>query len=99
MLVTESAEAPAPEAAAVQPGVAELRERQRIDGVDAATFGRLLAGHCFPGSAALRGCCDVNVATRGSSIGLGDPAMVEGGGLGVLRPDEISPGGAQSRWA
>ena len=32
-----------------------------------------------------------------SSIGMGGPAMVEGGGLGRFRPEEIGPGEVQSR--
>jgi acetyl-CoA carboxylase carboxyltransferase component len=57
----------------------------------------LVAGRCFAGNAALLGCCDVVVATRASSIGMGGPAMVEGGGLGVFRPEEIGPSDVQSR--
>lgn len=53
------------------------------------------AGRCFAGNAALLGCCDVIIATRGSNIGMGGPAMVEGGGLGVFRPEEIGPAGVQ----
>ncbi|MDH4017773.1 MAG: carbamoyl-phosphate synthase large subunit, partial [Actinomycetota bacterium] len=48
-------------------------------------------GRCFAGNAALLGCCDVVIATEGSNIGMGGPAMVEGGGLGVFRPEEIGP--------
>ena len=48
-------------------------------------------GYCFAGNAALLGCCDVIIATEGSNIGMGGPAMVEGGGLGVFRPEEIGP--------
>ncbi len=48
-------------------------------------------GYCFAGNAALLGCCDVVIATEGSNIGMGGPAMVEGGGLGVFRADEIGP--------
>lgn len=55
----------------------------------------LAAGRCFAGNAALLGCCDVIIATRGSNIGMGGPAMVEGGGLGVFRPEEIGPSGVQ----
>nr|HET7857887.1 carboxyl transferase domain-containing protein [Caldimonas sp.] len=57
----------------------------------------VVAGRCFAGNAALVGCSDVVVATRGSSIGMGGPAMVEGGGLGVFRPEEIGPSDVQSR--
>jgi acetyl-CoA carboxylase carboxyltransferase component len=53
------------------------------------------AGRCFAGNAALLGCCDVVIATKGSNIGMGGPAMVEGGGLGVFRPEEIGPSSVQ----
>lgn len=49
------------------------------------------SGFCFAGNAALLGCCDVVIATANSNIGMGGPAMVEGGGLGVFRPEEIGP--------
>jgi acetyl-CoA carboxylase carboxyltransferase component len=49
------------------------------------------SGRCFAGNAALLGCCDVIIATKNSSIGMGGPAMIEGGGLGVYLPDEVGP--------
>jgi acetyl/propionyl-CoA carboxylase alpha subunit/acetyl-CoA carboxylase carboxyltransferase component len=49
------------------------------------------SGRCFAGNAALLGCCDVVIATRNSNIGMGGPAMIEGGGLGVFRPEEVGP--------
>lgn len=49
------------------------------------------SGRCFAGNAALLGCCDVIIATENSSIGMGGPAMIEGGGLGVYTPDEVGP--------
>src|SRR5499433_1023111 len=49
------------------------------------------SGRCFAGNAALLGCCDVVIATRGSNIGMGGPAMIEGGGLGVFRPEDVGP--------
>ena len=49
------------------------------------------SGRCFAGNAALLGCCDVVIATENSNIGMGGPAMIEGGGLGVFRPDEVGP--------
>ena len=48
-------------------------------------------GRCFAGNAAILGCCDVIIATAGSTIGMGGPAMIEGGGLGVFRPEEVGP--------
>ena len=50
------------------------------------------AGFCFAGNAVLLGCCDVIIATANSSIGIGGPAMIEGGGLGVYSPEEVGPG-------
>jgi acetyl-CoA carboxylase carboxyltransferase component len=51
----------------------------------------IAAGYCFAGNAALLGCCDVVIATEDSSIGMGGPAMIEGGGLGVHEPAEVGP--------
>ena len=48
-------------------------------------------GRCFAGNAALLGCADVIIATRSANLGMGGPAMIEGGGLGVFRPEEIGP--------
>jgi acetyl-CoA carboxylase carboxyltransferase component len=74
-----------------------------ITGLDTqafALFGRLsglvpligvASGRCFAGNAALLGCCDVIIATEGASIGMGGPAMIEGGGLGTYSPEEIGP--------
>jgi acetyl-CoA carboxylase carboxyltransferase component len=55
----------------------------------------IASGYCFAGNAALLGCCDVVIATEDSSIGMGGPAMIEGGGLGVYDPHEIGPIGVQ----
>jgi acetyl-CoA carboxylase carboxyltransferase component len=51
----------------------------------------IVSGRCFAGNAALLGCCDVVIATADANIGMGGPAMIEGGGLGVFRPEEIGP--------
>jgi acetyl-CoA carboxylase carboxyltransferase component len=51
----------------------------------------IASGYCFAGNAALLGCCDVVIATEDSSIGMGGPAMIEGGGLGVFAPGEVGP--------
>jgi len=51
----------------------------------------IASGYCFAGNAALLGCCDVVIATEDSSIGMGGPAMIEGGGLGVFEPIEVGP--------
>lgn len=51
----------------------------------------VVSGRCFAGNAALLGSCDVIIADRTSNIGMGGPAMIEGGGLGVFRPEDIGP--------
>jgi acetyl-CoA carboxylase carboxyltransferase component len=51
----------------------------------------IASGYCFAGNAALLGCCDVVIATENSNIGMAGPAMIEGGGLGVVKPTEIGP--------
>ncbi len=51
----------------------------------------IASGYCFAGNAALLGCCDVVIATEDSSIGMGGPAMIEGGGLGVHAPQDVGP--------
>ncbi|GAB2837065.1 hypothetical protein GCM10027176_46840 [Actinoallomurus bryophytorum] len=51
----------------------------------------IASGRCFAGNAALLGCCDVVIATEDSNIGMGGPAMIEGGGLGVFAPEEVGP--------
>ncbi|MBV9509342.1 MAG: carbamoyl-phosphate synthase large subunit, partial [Caulobacteraceae bacterium] len=50
-------------------------------------------GRCFAGNAAFAGCSDVIIATKRSVLGMGGPAMIEGGGLGVFTPEEVGPAG------
>jgi acetyl/propionyl-CoA carboxylase alpha subunit/acetyl-CoA carboxylase carboxyltransferase component len=57
----------------------------------------ITSGRCFAGNAVLLGCCDVVIATANSNIGMGGPAMIEGGGLGVFRPEEVGPMSVQTR--
>jgi acetyl-CoA carboxylase carboxyltransferase component len=57
----------------------------------------IAAGRCFAGNAALLGCSDVIIATKASNIGMGGPAMIEGGGLGTYPPEAIGPSDVQSR--
>ncbi|MGA0080362.1 MAG: carboxyl transferase domain-containing protein [Ilumatobacteraceae bacterium] len=54
------------------------------------------SGYCFAGNAALLGCCDVVIATENSNIGMAGPAMIEGGGLGTVKPTDIGPIATQS---
>jgi acetyl/propionyl-CoA carboxylase alpha subunit/acetyl-CoA carboxylase carboxyltransferase component len=56
----------------------------------------IAAGRCFAGNAALLGCCDVIIATTDTSIGMGGPAMIEGGGLGRYAPDDVGPARVQA---
>ena len=51
----------------------------------------IVSGRCFAGNAVILGCCDTVIATANSTIGMGGPAMIEGGGLGVYRPEEVGP--------
>ena len=53
--------------------------------------------YCFAGNASLLGCCDVIIATENSNIGMGGPALIEGGNLGVFRPEEVGPVEVQSK--
>ena len=49
------------------------------------------SGFCFAGNVVLLGACDVIIATQDSSLGIGGPAMIEGGGLGAYAPGEVGP--------
>jgi acetyl-CoA carboxylase carboxyltransferase component len=71
-----------------------------VAGLDVISFAQLsglvpsvgiASGYCFAGNAALLGCCDVVIATENSNIGMAGPAMIEGGGLGVVKPTDIGP--------
>lgn len=55
------------------------------------------SGYCFAGNAAILGCCDVIIAAENSNIGMGGPAMIEGGGLGVYQPSDIGPMDVQTQ--
>ncbi len=56
----------------------------------------IASGRCFAGNAVLLGCCDVIIATRNANIGMAGPAMIEGGGLGIYRPEDIGPMSVQT---
>jgi acetyl-CoA carboxylase carboxyltransferase component len=88
-----------------RPGDTSAPTVSGLDVMAFALFGRLsglvpligiVSGRCFAGNAALLGCCDVIIATRDSSIGMAGPAMIEGGGLGRVEPDEVGPSEVQS---
>ena len=83
-----------------RPGDTDMSGVAGLDCMAFHLFGRLsglvplvgvASGRCFAGNAALLGCCDVVIATAGANIGMGGPAMIEGGGLGVYRPEEVGP--------
>ncbi len=57
----------------------------------------IVAGRCFAGNAAIAGLSEIIIATKDSNLGMGGPAMIEGGGLGVFRPEQIGPSAHQ--WA
>ena len=57
----------------------------------------VVAGRCFAGNAVIAGCSDLIVATEDASLGMGGPAMIEGGGLGTVDPDEVGPLEMQAR--
>src|SRR5690606_6938023 len=57
----------------------------------------VVSGYCFAGNAALLSVCDVVIATDNASIGMGGPAMIEGGGLGAIAAEDVGPVSVQSR--
>ena len=83
-----------------RPGDTDRLGLTGLDGPSFVQFAKLsglvpvvgvVSGYCFAGNAALLGCCDVIIATKNASIGMGGPAMIEGGGLGVYHPAEVGP--------
>jgi acetyl-CoA carboxylase carboxyltransferase component len=80
-----------------------------IAGLDLSTFAKfggfsgkapligVVSGPCFAGNAALLGCCDVIIAAKNANIGMGGPVMIEGGGMGTFRPEEVGPIDVQTK--
>jgi acetyl-CoA carboxylase carboxyltransferase component len=80
-----------------------------VAGLDLATFAMfaglsgkvpvvgIVSGRCFAGNAVLLGCCDVIIAARNANIGMAGPVMIEGGGLGSFKPEDIGPMDVQTR--
>ncbi|HYG27931.1 MAG TPA: carboxyl transferase domain-containing protein [Caulobacteraceae bacterium] len=80
-----------------------------VAGLDVTTFAKfaalsgevpkiaVVAGRCFAGNAAIAGLSEIIIATKDSNLGMGGPAMIEGGGLGVFAPEAIGP--AATQWA
>lgn len=85
-----------------RPGDTDVRNVSAT-GLDVKTFATYAAssgaapriavnnGRCFAGNAVIFGASDITIATKSSSIGMGGPAMIEGGGLGAYAPDEVGP--------
>jgi acetyl-CoA carboxylase carboxyltransferase component len=79
-----------------------------VAGLDVATFAMfaklsgkvpvvgIVSGRCFAGNAVLLGCCDVIIAAQNANIGMAGPVMIEGGGLGVFKPEDIGPMNVQT---
>jgi len=83
-----------------RPGDTETTGKSGLDLPTFAAFARLsgkvplvsvVSGYCFAGNAVLAGMCDVIIATQDAHIGVGGPAMIEGGGLGIVEADRIGP--------
>ena len=85
-----------------RPGDVDM-ELVHLGGLDIKTFSgyarlngkvprvAIVSGYCFAGNAAIAGCSDVIIATENISLGMGGPAMIEGGGLGRFPPKEVGP--------
>jgi len=83
-----------------RPGDDNNGPRVAVDTTTFTTFSRLsglvplvsiVNGRCFAGNTALVACCDVIIATEGTTLAMGGPAMIEGGGLGIYTPEEVGP--------
>jgi len=83
-----------------RPGDDNNGPRVSVDTTTFTTFAKLsglvpligvVNGRCFAGNTALVACCDVIIATEGTTLAMGGPAMIEGGGLGIYTPEEVGP--------
>jgi acetyl-CoA carboxylase carboxyltransferase component len=83
-----------------RPGDDNNGPRIAVDTTTFTTFSKLsglvplvgvVNGRCFAGNTALVACCDVIIATANTTIAMGGPAMIEGGGLGIYTPEECGP--------
>ena len=88
-----------------RPGEDWIGPRVAIDTPTFTTLSRLSSlvpmigvvnGRTFAGNTAMVACCDVIIATERSTLAMGGPAMIEGGGLGIYRPEEVRPMSFQS---
>ncbi len=83
-----------------RPGEDWIGPRCAIDTTTFTTYSKLsglvplvaiVNGRTFAGNTALVACSDVVIATVGSTLAMGGPAMIEGGGLGIYTPEEVGP--------
>jgi acetyl/propionyl-CoA carboxylase alpha subunit len=83
-----------------RPGEDNIGPRVAVDTHTFTTFSQLsglvplvaiVNGRTFAGNTALVACSDVIIATEGATLGMGGPAMIEGGGLGIYTPEEVGP--------
>ncbi|WP_428488905.1 carboxyl transferase domain-containing protein [Rhodopila sp.] len=83
-----------------RPGEDYIGPRVAVDTHTFTTFSQLsglvplvavVNGRTFAGNTALVACSDVIIATEGSTLGMGGPAMIEGGGLGIYTPEQVGP--------
>jgi acetyl/propionyl-CoA carboxylase alpha subunit/acetyl-CoA carboxylase carboxyltransferase component len=88
-----------------RPGDVDIQAASTLDIPTFQTYARLsglvprigiASGRCFAGNAALMGVSDLLIATKDTSLGMGGPAMIEGGGLGVFSPEEVGPVSVQA---
>ncbi len=88
-----------------RPGDVDIQTVAGLHIMTFTLFGRLsgkvplvsiVSRYCFAGNAALAGCSDVIIATENVSLGMGGPAMIEGGGLGTYHPKEVGPAEVQT---
>ncbi len=81
-----------------RPGDTDMPIVSALDVSSFALWGELdvpriavVSGRCFAGNAVLAGCADLRIATPDSNLGMAGPAMIAGGGLGDVAPEEIGP--------
>ncbi len=88
-----------------RPGDVDMVAASTLDVPTFQTYARLsglvpriaiASGRCFAGNAALMGVSDILIATEDTSLGMGGPAMIEGGGLGIFKPEEVGPVSVQA---
>ncbi|HEX3678830.1 MAG TPA: carboxyl transferase domain-containing protein, partial [Galbitalea sp.] len=89
-----------------RPGETDFTGRTRLDEPNIQALARLrglvpliaiVNGRTFAASAMLAACCHLIIATRGSNLGMGGPAMVFAGGLGEPTPEQIGPADVHAR--